>query len=354
MGSVQLQRPLGLCANAISQSAVHLAAPQFLLQPGAKFRLEGAQLFGQSERHLQIAVIHAAQFAGQDTGRKLFFRAGKARHADNHRWPPQVIPCNAIISQQSSRTPRGPVLQVEFAELSLIGAREENQDRIAAAVEPNIAMIAVFDGMGGHAEGAAAAELARKILLERFAAQSHPLMDPLAFLHQALGAAHAAMVALGQRMPLEHRPRATGAVCLVQDGTAWWAHVGDSRIYHLRSGHVIRRTRDHSHVELLVQEGLISSQQAQSHPMRNYVETCLGGDPLLPEMLIGRSIRLQAGDALLVCSDGFWANLLDEDIAASLFSGAPLKTALMALAEFSVKRGGPTADNSSVAALRLQ
>ncbi len=245
-------------------------------------------------------------------------------------------------------------MQVEFAELSLIGAREENQDRIAAAVEPNIAMIAVFDGMGGHAEGAAAAELARKILLERFAAQSHPLMDPLAFLHQALGAAHAAMVALGQRMPLEHRPRATGAVCLVQDGTAWWAHVGDSRIYHLRSGHVIRRTRDHSHVELLVQEGLISSQQAQSHPMRNYVETCLGGDPLLPEMLIGRSIRLQAGDALLVCSDGFWANLLDEDIAASLFSGAPLKTALMALAEFSVKRGGPTADNSSVAALRLQ
>jgi serine/threonine protein phosphatase PrpC len=162
------------------------------------------------------------------------------------------------------------------------------------------------------------------------------------------------MVALGAQMPLELRPRATGAVCLVQDGTTWWAHVGDSRIYHLRAGHVIRRTRDHSHVELLVQEGLISSQQAQSHPMRNYVETCLGGDPLLPEMLIGRSIRVQAGDVLLVCSDGFWASLLDEDIAASLFSGAPLKTALQALAEFAVKRGGPTADNSTVAALRLQ
>jgi len=245
-------------------------------------------------------------------------------------------------------------LQVEFAELSLIGAREENQDRIASVVEPDVAMIAVFDGMGGHAEGAAAAELARKTLLGRFAAQTRPLLDPLAFLHQTLGAAHAAVVVLGQHMPLEHRPRATGAVCLVQDGTAWWAHVGDSRIYHLRSGHVIRRTRDHSHVELLVQEGLISSLQAQSHPMRNYVEACLGGDPLLPEMLIGRSIHLQKGDALLVCSDGFWANLLDEDIAASLFSSVPLKTALLALAEFSVKRGGPTADNSSVAAMRLQ
>jgi len=245
-------------------------------------------------------------------------------------------------------------LHVEFAELSLIGAREENQDRVAAVVEPEIAIIAVFDGMGGHADGARAAELARKTLLQRFAAQPRPMLDPLAFLHQSLGAAHAGMVALGAQMPLELRPRATGAVCLVQDGTAWWAHVGDSRIYHLRDGHVIRRTRDHSHVELLVQEGLISSQQAQSHPMRNYVETCLGGDPLLPEMLIGRSIRVEAGDALLVCSDGFWANLLDEDIAASLFSSVPLKTALQALAEFSVKRGGPTADNSTVAALRLQ
>jgi serine/threonine protein phosphatase PrpC len=245
-------------------------------------------------------------------------------------------------------------LHVEFAELSLIGAREENQDRVAAVVEPDIAIIAVFDGMGGHADGARAAELARKTLLQRFAAQPRPMLDPLAFLHQSLGAAHAGMVALGAQMPLELRPRATGAVCLVQDGTAWWAHVGDSRIYHLRAGHVIRRTRDHSHVELLVQEGLISSQQAQSHPMRNYVETCLGGDPLLPEMLIGRSIRVEVGDALLVCSDGFWANLLDEDIAASLFSSVPLKTALQALAEFSVKRGGPTADNSTVAALRLQ
>ncbi|MEJ0099016.1 MAG: PP2C family serine/threonine-protein phosphatase [Pseudomonadota bacterium] len=244
-------------------------------------------------------------------------------------------------------------MQVEYAELSLIGAREENQDRIAVTVSPEVAMIAAFDGMGGHADGARAAELARSTLLTRFAATPQPLLDPLAFLHMALGAAHTEMVAIGLQMPLEQRPRATGAVCIVQDGAAWWAHVGDSRIYHLRAGQVIRRTRDHSHVEQLVQEGLISSQQAQHHPMRNYVETCLGGDPLLPEMLVGRYVRAEPGDAFLVCSDGFWANLLDEDIAASLYSGVSLRIALQALAEFSVKRAGPGADNSSVAALRL-
>jgi PPM family protein phosphatase len=244
-------------------------------------------------------------------------------------------------------------LQVESAEISLIGAREENQDRIAATVNTDVAIIAAFDGMGGHADGALAAELAKRILQSRFAAATQPLADPMAFLHITLGAAHAEMVNMGLHMPLEQRPRATGAICLVQDGTAWWAHVGDSRIYHLREGQVIRRTRDHSHVELLVQEGLISAHQAQSHPMRNFVETCLGGDPMLPEMLVGRALPVKPGDTLLVCTDGFWSTLSDEDIAGSLYSGVPLKTALQAIAEFSVRRGGPAADNSSAALLRI-
>jgi serine/threonine protein phosphatase PrpC len=244
-------------------------------------------------------------------------------------------------------------LQVEIAEISLLGAREENQDRIAVAVDGHSAMIAAFDGMGGHADGALAAELARKVLITRFAAQPHPLIDPLSFLHQSLGAAHTEMVAIGLHLPMEQRPRATGALCLVQDNTAIWAHVGDSRVYHLRAGQVVTRTRDHSHVELLLQEGLISPQQAQNHPMRNYVETCLGGDPLLPEMRIGRSVKLEPHDTLLVCTDGFWSNLLDEDIAASFYSGVPLQTALQAITEFAVRRASVGADNSSAAVLKL-
>jgi PPM family protein phosphatase len=74
---------------------------------------------------------------------------------------------------------------------------------------------------------------------------------------------------------------------------------------------------------------------------------------MLPEMLIGRGVKVATGDILLVCTDGFWSNLLDEDIAASLYSGIPLKTALSAIADFSVRRAGYGADNSSVAALRL-
>jgi PPM family protein phosphatase len=226
-------------------------------------------------------------------------------------------------------------LQVEYAEISLIGAREENQDRIASAISADAALIAAFDGMGGHADGARAA------------------VDPLSYLHVSLGAAHTEMVGIGTHLPMEQRPRATAAVCVVQDGTAWTAHVGDSRVYHLRAGKVLSRTRDHSHVELLLQEGLINSDQAMNHPLRNYVEACLGGDPMLPEMLIGRAVRVEPGDTLLVCTDGFWSNLLDEDIAASLYSGVPVNIALQAVAEFAVRRGGPSADNTSVAALKV-
>ena len=244
-------------------------------------------------------------------------------------------------------------MQVEFAEVSLLGAREENQDRVAVSVNPAVALIAAFDGMGGHADGARAAETARQVLLHRFASTGQPLIDPLAFLHIGLGQAHTEIVALGTSLPLEQSPRATGAVCLVQEGTAWWAHVGDSRVYHLRDGAVLYRTRDHSHVELLVQEGLISADQAQSHPMRNYVESCLGGDSLLPEMVIGRCVRVQPGDTLLVCTDGFWANLRDEDIAASLYSGVALHDAVYAVADFAARSAGAGSDNTSAAALRI-
>ena len=114
---------------------------------------------------------------------------------------------------------------------------------------------------------------------------------------------------MARRLPLELRPRATCAVCLVQQSSAYWAHVGDSRVYHLRAGRVRERTRDHSHVELLVREGVISAGQMQNHPMRNFVESCLGGDPILPEMAISPRRALQPDDVLLVCTDGFWANL---------------------------------------------
>jgi len=245
-------------------------------------------------------------------------------------------------------------LRVEHAELSLVGGRESNQDRVGAEVTRDAALLIACDGMGGHAEGERAAETALQVLLQRFRSAPQPLLDPLGFLHLGLGAAHQQVVRIGADIPLENRPRATIALCLVQHGAAYWAHVGDSRTYHLRRGRVLARTRDHSHVELLVREGVIGAEQAQNHPMRNFVESCLGGELLLPEMDISRRLPLQGGDVLLVCTDGLWAGLDDAAIAAGLAAPImPLGEALAALGAQAVAAGGATCDNTSAIALRF-
>jgi serine/threonine protein phosphatase PrpC len=244
-------------------------------------------------------------------------------------------------------------LQVEYADITLLGGREENQDRVAVAVAEHAALLVVVDGMGGHAEGARAAEVTLKTLLEAFWHTPQPLFDPLGFLHLTLGKAHEEVVRIGLHLPLEHRPRATCAACLVQQGSAYWVHVGDSRIYLLRHGAVAARTRDHSHVELLLREGLITPDQAHNHPMRNYVECCLGGDPVLPDMTLGSRRMLQRDDVLFVCTDGVWGCLRDSEIATALtMNGIAVRDQLAALCRTAVGAAGPNSDNTSGAVLR--
>jgi serine/threonine protein phosphatase PrpC len=244
-------------------------------------------------------------------------------------------------------------LQIEHADLSLLGHREENQDRVAIAIGDDSVFLAVVDGMGGHADGARAAEAAIRTMVGEFWEASRPLFDPDGFLHLTVGRAHEAVVALGHGLPPEIRPRATCAVCIVQGSSAYWAHVGDSRIYHLRGGAILDRTRDHSHVELLLRTGRITEREALGHPMRNYVECCIGGDPALPEMSMSGRHALQAGDLLLLCSDGLWAGLTDAQLASlGQQPDRSLRDSLADLGARAVQATAPFADNTTAAAVR--
>ena len=243
-------------------------------------------------------------------------------------------------------------MRVEHADISLLGAREENQDRVAVAVAEHAALMVVVDGMGGHADGARAAQITQQVIVEAFWAAPQPLFDPLGFLHLTLGRAHEELVKLGAPLALEQRPRATCAVCLIQQHATWWAHVGDSRLYHVRHGALLTRSRDHSHVELLLREGLISAEQAHNHPMRNFVECCLGGDPILPDMSLSRRKPLLAEDVLLVCTVGVCNGLTDTEIASERAGPGGLREKLLTLGERAIKRSGNGSDNTSAAALR--
>jgi PPM family protein phosphatase len=244
-------------------------------------------------------------------------------------------------------------VRVDYAKLSLPGNRTENQDRVEIVASPESLLMIVVDGMGGHAHGARAAEVTVTTLKEAFAETSQPVFDPQGFLTLSLARAHDRVVKLGDGVALDHKPRATCAVCLVQNHGSYWAHVGDSRIYQLRAGALKARTRDHSHVELLLREGLIAESEMRAHPMRNFVECCLGGDVPLPDMSVTARNKLEPGDVLLVCTDGLWSGLDDRDLGeATLDERVPIDRMLRSLADRAVAKNAPHSDNTSATVVR--
>ena len=247
------------------------------------------------------------------------------------------------------------LLKFESAQISLLGDRSENQDRVAIFSQDDCLLLVVVDGMGGHSQGARAAEVTLEVLERSFADAPRPIFDPQGFLTLTLARAHDRVVELGDGLVLDEKPRATCAVCLVQQGGSYWAHIGDSRVYQIRDKRIVARTRDHSHVELLLRQGVIREEEMLSHPMRNFVECCLGGDAALPHMSVTNKQGLQSGDMLLACTDGLWSGLSEADISASAGNlQIPTEDILRELAEVAVAKNSPHSDNTSAAALRWQ
>jgi protein phosphatase len=120
----------------------------------------------------------------------------------------------------------------------------------------------------------------------------------------------------------------------------------------MRDGKVMSRSRDHSHVEVLIQEGAITEEEAQDHPMRNFVECCIGGDAPVPDMSITRKKALLPGDVLLACSDGLWSGISDVEMAEmATRKNATLTENLKALSLKAMGNNSPHSDNTTGTAL---
>ena len=231
-----------------------------------------------------------------------------------------------------------------------IGARSVNQDRMGYCFSRESLLMLVADGMGGHVRGEVAAQLTLQTCAAMFQRQASPrLADPSAFLDAALRASHRELLRYQAQHRLPEAPRTTVVACVLQDDCAWWAHAGDSRLYWLRGERVLSRTRDHSKVQTMVALGLISAQEQESHPERNKVLNCLGS-PYEPTVEITARARLQPGDTLVLCSDGFWSGVPEAELAAA-FAGGPVAAVVPALVARAVAHNGRTADNTTVVAL---
>ncbi|MDE2234910.1 MAG: serine/threonine-protein phosphatase [Gammaproteobacteria bacterium] len=242
-------------------------------------------------------------------------------------------------------------MKIETAQVSRLGNRVENQDRARIILQDGRALLLVADGMGGHVGGDIAAETAVEALAQAYQEQASQL-DPAEFLRSSIIAAHRAVVDLRNELESELRPRTTITAALITAGMVRWAHVGDSRVYFIRDREVIERTRDHSAVEILAQQGLLDDNELAMHPLRNFVDQCLGGDPELPTIDISDPHPLLAGDVVLLCTDGFWSPFTDTQLARAMGEQLELQASLEALALEAELRATPVSDNVTAVALR--
>jgi PPM family protein phosphatase len=233
---------------------------------------------------------------------------------------------------------------------SQVGDRQGNEDRVAYSYSRDVLLMVIADGMGGHAQGEVAAEIAVGEITRRFQHEArNRLQRPFDFLVSAIQAAHRAIVSYADEKSLLECPRTTCVACAVQDGRAFWAHAGDSRLYVLRAGELIARTQDHSKVQQLIDAGRLTAEAAARHPERNKIFSCLGG-VIPPQIDIGRDVRLETGDTIVLSTDGFWAQI-QPNVLGMMLKRQPLTTVMPGLIAEAQRRALGESDNISVVAM---
>jgi serine/threonine protein phosphatase PrpC len=243
-------------------------------------------------------------------------------------------------------------ITVETCVARHIGDRKEQQDRVAIYIHPTRpgALLAVLaDGMGGHSGGAMAAEqvlLTAKQNFDVFAPESE---KPGHMLEGIIVDAHSAIRLC--RFTSEQDPHSTAVVFMLYQGKSYWAHCGDSRLYHFRNGKTMLRTRDHSLVGEMIRHGRITEAEALVHPQRNVLIVCLGGEHR-PQVVHGCWDALVAGDCFLLCSDGLWAYFADGE-AAAILAEYPAREAAGILIDLARERAYGRGDNVSLAVIKF-
>jgi serine/threonine protein phosphatase PrpC len=233
---------------------------------------------------------------------------------------------------------------------SRVGDREGNEDRVGYSYSRDVLLMTVADGMGGHLGGEVAAEIAVAEVTRRFQHEArNKLKKPFDFLVSAIQSAHRAIVSHAVEQNLLECPRTTIVACIVQNGSAYWAHAGDSRLYVLRRGDVVAHTQDHSRVQMMIDSGEITAEAAARHPERNKIFSCLGG-VVPPQIASGREFALETGDTILLSSDGFWGQIPGK-MVSDMLRKQPVVEILPGLLEEAQRRARGESDNLSVVAM---
>jgi serine/threonine protein phosphatase PrpC len=244
------------------------------------------------------------------------------------------------------------VLKIRLAALSEAGAREHNEDDMRFGSNGSTAYAVLSDGAGGHKDGALAADIVVRCIAMRLQAARELAPQQL---HEAVHEAHELLLQHQERVADRDRMHAT-AVALWVDAErelALWSHVGESRLYLLRGGHVHHVTRDDSVVTQMLEAGLITAEAAATHPLKHHLALAMGVAGGFDAHTLQKPFALDDGDVFLLCSDGWWDAIDNADLEQACASAAEPQAWLAAMAARIRAAARPRQDNFSAIALGI-
>ena len=233
--------------------------------------------------------------------------------------------------------------EIDFFHITDVGCvREENEDAVACWPHDDGIVFAVADGLGGHNAGEVASSLAIEVLGQEL--EKAPRAWPVnKRLKRAVQEANLRIVTKATTVPELRRMGTTLTASAVVGSMLVTAHVGDCRLYLMRNGNLTQMTKDHSWVGEQVEYGILTPEEARTHPRRNVLSRCLGH-----ELIVGIDVltmAIQSGDVLFQCSDGIHTLLSEPEMLELLQAGHP-ETVCRAMIERGREAGGD--DNLSV------
>jgi serine/threonine protein phosphatase PrpC len=294
----------------------------------------------------------------------MLFKRFWARRQESDADPRTETPMQEITAEFSAEElggaipdePLRTVPRVKFVARSEIGhARENNEDKFdfyEPDEEPLLAargsVYLVCDGMGGHNAGQIASELAAKQFLHAYYHLGGTAQEAA---RHAILQAHHYIAEMASKIPSRYGMGTTLTALILKQDEGILAHVGDSRCYRLREGVFEPLSRDHTLVARLVEQGILTPEQAKYHPQRNVIRQAVGvadpSEPLEPDI---ETFPLQAGDLYLLCSDGLTDMVDDAEIEAILRDEPPTRAAWR-LVDRALANGGR--DNITVVLVRV-
>ena len=241
-------------------------------------------------------------------------------------------------------------MQLEISALSKPGGRDPNEDALGFWSEAGVCLCVVADGAGGHGGGDVASKLAVHTILGRF--RESPDCTQEAVL-RALHEANEAIIARQRAGEVVADMRATAVVLAIDAGrpSACWGHLGDSRLYLFRHGRVLLQTRDHSVVQRMVDAGYLRLDQLRHAPERSRLFAALGHEENFEPALGETAFPIEAGDAFMLCTDGFWEHVDESEMEQALAEVTSAEAWLQRMESQVVARGGKGQDNYSALAV---